>query len=63
MDSAVQDQGEFYDGETEGDDRKNEHNAKRAAEIESEESIEAKKMKLQVDSIKLSTYHRIIYFQ
>ncbi|PAV57223.1 hypothetical protein WR25_11464 [Diploscapter pachys] len=51
MDSAVQDQGEFYDGETEGDDRKNEHNAKRAAEMESEESIEAKKMKLQVPSI------------
>ncbi|GMT21732.1 hypothetical protein PFISCL1PPCAC_13029, partial [Pristionchus fissidentatus] len=32
MDGVTQDQGEFYDGETEGDDRKNEYNAKRAAE-------------------------------
>lgn len=32
MDGVTQDPGEFYDGETEGDDRRNEHNAKRAAE-------------------------------
>lgn len=36
MDGVTQDQGEFYDGETEGDDRRNEHNAKRTAEIDAD---------------------------
>lgn len=43
----VADQGEFYDGEEEGDDRRNEHNFKRTA-VDSSDMNAAKKPKLEV---------------
>uniref|UniRef100_A0A0M3ICW6 Histone deacetylase n=1 Tax=Ascaris lumbricoides TaxID=6252 RepID=A0A0M3ICW6_ASCLU len=46
-DSMVADQGEFYDGEEEGDDRRNEHNFKRTA-VDSSDMNAAKKPKLEV---------------
>lgn len=42
MDRVVQDAGEYYDGEKEGDDRRNEHNAKRAAE-EAQSEVDIKR--------------------
>ncbi|CAD6198383.1 unnamed protein product [Caenorhabditis auriculariae] len=42
MDSATEDAGEYFDGEKEGDDRRNEHNAKRAAGIDGEVPPEKK---------------------
>lgn len=45
MDGVTQDTGDFYDGENEGDDKRNENNAKRAAELSAQDQIEAKKLK------------------
>ncbi|KHJ98216.1 histone deacetylase family protein [Oesophagostomum dentatum] len=45
MDGVTQDAGEFYDGETEGDDRRNEASAKRAADTSTQDQVEAKKPK------------------
>ncbi|KAJ1354042.1 Histone deacetylase hda1 [Parelaphostrongylus tenuis] len=45
MDAVTQDAGEFYDGENESDDRRNESNAKRAAECSTQDQVEPKKIK------------------
>ncbi|GMR50339.1 hypothetical protein PMAYCL1PPCAC_20534, partial [Pristionchus mayeri] len=37
MDGVTQHQGEFYDSETEGDDRRNSHSARVAAQAEEQE--------------------------
>lgn len=47
MDGVTQDAGEFYDGENEGDDRRNESNTKRVADSSGHDQIEAKKAKTE----------------
>ncbi|KIH58598.1 histone deacetylase family protein [Ancylostoma duodenale] len=47
MDGVTQDAGEFYDGENEGDDRRNESNAKRLADSSGHDQVEAKKAKTE----------------
>ncbi|VDO31109.1 unnamed protein product [Haemonchus placei] len=53
MDGATQDAGEFYDGENEGDDRRNESSAKRAADMPAQDQVEAKKMKTDEPKVTL----------
>lgn len=46
-DGMVQDDGDFYDGEREGDDRRNESDAKRAAEEEGDEGTSEKRPRVE----------------
>lgn len=58
MDSLVVDQGEFYDGEEESDDRRNEQSFKRAA-VDSADVNSTKKPKIDVGHLCVEVHEKI----